>query len=137
MCLYDYLRSRSMSASDQKRIFSNNLKFYMARDDISINELSKAIETPYQTIISWLRADTFPRIERIVQLSEYFDISKADLIESKARSPLPTESKSLAEKTFEISQAHREVVKLMSTLTEDEAAQALPMLRVIVQGLRK
>ena len=126
-----------MSASDQKRIFSNNLKFYMARDDISINELSKAIETPYQTIISWLRADTFPRIERIVQLSEYFDISKADLIESKARSPLPTESKSLAEKTFEISQAHREVVKLMSTLTEDEAAQALPMLRVIVQGLRK
>ena len=126
-----------MSASDQKRIFSNNLKFYMARDDISINELSKAIETPYQTIISWLRADTFPRIGKIVQLSEYIDISKSDLIESKTRSPLPEESKSLAEKTFEISQAHREVVKLMSTLTEDEAAQALPMLRVIVQGLRK
>ena len=126
-----------MGALEQKRIFSYNLKYYMARDDISIRDLSAAINIPYTTIMSWLRTDGYPRVEKIERLSEYFDISKSDLTESKVRSPLPKESKSLAEKTFEISQSHRDLVKLMSTLTEDEAAQALPMLKVIVQGLRK
>lgn len=70
-----------MTINNNKKIFANNLKFYMEKNNIDRYELSKICEVPYSTVSSWLQSDRYPRIDKIQQLADYFSIDKSDLIE--------------------------------------------------------
>lgn len=73
-----------MNTSDlgNKEIFAKNLSYYMNLNHISRIELSEKLNIPYTTITDWLKARKYPRIDKIEMLSNYFGITKADLIES-------------------------------------------------------
>lgn len=66
-----------------KHIMSKNLKRLMAEKRISAKELSRALDFPYTTLLSWLKADNYPRIDKIEAMADYFGILKSDLIEEK------------------------------------------------------
>ena len=70
-----------MTINNNKKIFANNLKFYMEKNNVDRYELSKICEVPYSTVSSWLQSDRYPRIDKIQQLADYFSIDKSDLIE--------------------------------------------------------
>lgn len=72
-----------MSDLGNKEIFAKNLKYYMELNKKDRNDLSRDLNLPYTTITSWCKGEFYPRIDKIQLLANYFNIQKADLVESK------------------------------------------------------
>lgn len=66
-----------------KRVMSENLKRLMTENRVSAKELSRVLDFPYTTLLSWLKADNYPRIDKIEAMADYFGVLKSDLIEEK------------------------------------------------------
>lgn len=64
-----------------KETFARNLKRLMEENDISRIQLCGALGLKYTTLTDWLNAKTYPRIDAIQLLANYFKVSKADLVE--------------------------------------------------------
>ena len=72
-----------MQGLGNKAVMSRNLKAIMTERDVSAKELSKALGYPYTTLLSWLKAENYPRIDKIEAMADFFGIMKSDLIEEK------------------------------------------------------
>lgn len=72
-----------MSDLGNKKIFSNNLNFYMQLHDKDRNKIAKDLKLNYSTVRDWTNGRAYPRIDKIEMLAEYFGIQKSDLIENK------------------------------------------------------
>lgn len=72
-----------MSDLGNKKIFAQNLKYYMDLYNKSRADVAKAIGVSYTTFTSWITAANYPRIDKIEMLANYFRVNKADLIENK------------------------------------------------------
>lgn len=72
-----------MNDAINRKIFAVNLKRFMDEKGVTPKELSQALRFPYTTVLSWLKGDNYPRIDKIEKLADYFDVYKSDLIEDK------------------------------------------------------
>ncbi|MCI7677881.1 MAG: XRE family transcriptional regulator [Streptococcus orisratti] len=77
-----------------KEVMSNNLKYYMNKKGVDRNQLCSDLDLKYMTVSDWINAKTYPRIDKIELLANYFGINKSDLIEEKSTIPsaTPTEA---------------------------------------------
>lgn len=66
-----------------KNIMARNLRRLMREKNVSAKELSKTLDFPYTTLLSWLKADNYPRIDKIEAMANYFGVLKSELIEEK------------------------------------------------------
>ena len=66
-----------------KKIMAKNLKRLMKENNVSAKELSRTLDFPYTTLLSWLKADNYPRIDKIDAMADYFGVLKSELIEEK------------------------------------------------------
>lgn len=66
-----------------KEIMAKNLKFYMQRKGVDRNQLCLDLGLKYMTVSDWINSKTYPRIDKIELLANYFGINKSDLIEDK------------------------------------------------------
>lgn len=64
-----------------KTIMSNNIKYYMNKQGIDRNKLCQDLTLPYMTVSDWINAKSYPRIDKIELLANYFKIRKSDLVE--------------------------------------------------------
>lgn len=71
--------------SDNKRIFANNLTYYMKMNNIDRYKLCDDLGFKYPTVSDWLKAKKYPRIDKIEMIANYFHIKKSDLIENQDR----------------------------------------------------
>lgn len=72
-----------------KAIFAKNLEFHMNRKGVDRNQLCSDLNFKYTTVRDWLKGITYPRIDKIELLANYFGIGKSDLIEEKPPKPSP------------------------------------------------
>lgn len=72
-----------MSDFGNKKIFSENLKYYMALNNKDRSKLRDDLKINYSTIRDWTNGRAYPRIDKIEMLANYFGIQKSDLIEKK------------------------------------------------------
>ncbi|MDS1159998.1 XRE family transcriptional regulator [Streptococcus suis] len=70
-----------------KEVMSNNLKYYMDKKRVDRNQLCSDLDLKYMTVSDWINAKTYPRIDKIELLANYFGINKSDLIEEKSTIP--------------------------------------------------
>lgn len=68
---------------DNKKTFSNNLKYYMSLHGKSRIDVSKDIGVSYNTFTDWYNGKKYPRMDKVEMLADYFGILKSDLIEEK------------------------------------------------------
>lgn len=70
-----------------KKVMGNNIQFYMNKMGLERADLAKAIGVPYSSLTDWINGKTYPRIDKIERMANYFNIEKSDLVEehSKAR----------------------------------------------------
>ncbi|MCL4922067.1 MULTISPECIES: LexA family transcriptional regulator [Streptococcus] len=73
-----------------KEVMSNNLKYYMDKKGVDRNQLCSDLDLKYMTVSDWINAKTYPRIDKIELLANYFGINKSDLIEEKSTIPSTT-----------------------------------------------
>ncbi|WP_312247890.1 XRE family transcriptional regulator [Streptococcus parasuis] len=72
---------------ENKDIFSKNLKYYMDKKGVDRNQLCSDLDLKYTTVRDWIKGITYPRIDKIELLANYFGINKSDLIEEKSKIP--------------------------------------------------
>lgn len=72
-----------LSNLGNKEVMAKNIQYYMDRQGIDRRKLSADLSISYTTLTDWLKAKTYPRIDKIEMLSNYFSISKADLVEER------------------------------------------------------
>jgi len=72
-----------MSGLGNKAIFAKNLNYYMGLSDKKQTELCALLGFKTTTFSEWMRANSYPRIDKIEILANYFGINKSDLIEDK------------------------------------------------------
>lgn len=72
-----------MDDRNNKGILAKNIRHYMELNNKTRNEMCEALGVKYTTFADWVNAKTYPRIDRIEQMAEYFGISKSDLLEER------------------------------------------------------
>ena len=60
---------------------SKNIKKYMAVNNVDRMKLSRDLKIKYSTLSDWINEKTYPRIDKIELMANYFNVTKADLIE--------------------------------------------------------
>lgn len=68
---------------------AQNIVRLMEQNDVDRNKLSNDLNISYTTIRDWVKGITYPRIDKIEMLANYFGVSKSDLVEKQVeKSPL-------------------------------------------------
>ena len=86
-----------------KETMARNIQYYMNLKNVSRNDLCKALDVPYTTLRDWLKAITYPRIDKIEMMANYFNISKADLVEDHSSRSHLTQCQTKDEETLVLS----------------------------------
>lgn len=70
-----------MSNLGNKEIMARNIRRYMDELQLDRNSICSDLGIKYTTFTDWINAKTYPRIDKIEMLANYFHVSKADLVE--------------------------------------------------------
>lgn len=73
-----------------KQVMAKNISRLMKENNIDRKKLSNDLKVKYTTLSDWINAKTYPRIDKIELLADYFNVTKADLVEDKERQVLET-----------------------------------------------
>ncbi|HEM3202754.1 TPA: helix-turn-helix transcriptional regulator [Streptococcus suis 8830] len=80
-------------ALGNKEIMAENIKYFMDKKGVDRNQLCADLDLKYMTVSDWINAKSYPRIDKIELLANYFGVSKSDLVEprnSPTKEPIPT-----------------------------------------------
>lgn len=64
-----------------KRIMSDNIKRHLAQRGLNVKDFSTEMDFKYTTVLDWVNAKTYPRIDKIELMARYFGVDKSDLVE--------------------------------------------------------
>ena len=67
--------------TSNKEIMARNIQYYMEKMNVTATEVCSAIDVKQNTFSDWVNAKTYPRIDAIEKMAQYFGISKAFLVE--------------------------------------------------------
>lgn len=116
-----------MSDLGNKQIFSKNLKKYMELNNVTQTDICTFLKFKPSTFSDWVNAKTYPRIDKIEMLANYFGINKSDLIEDKELEKaeqkieeLSEENKIFFSKYEKLSpEAKKQMLKIIETFEEE------------------
>lgn len=109
-----------------KEAMAQNLKRLMDEKNINAKEFSRIMGYPYTTLLSWLKADNYPRIDRIEEMARYFGVLKSDLIEEKTEKPTAPDDG--------LSENMRKLIEFAKSVPEDKAEMVLRVIQSIVES---
>ena len=72
-----------MPSLGNKEVMAKNIKYYMKKFNLNATSLAAELDFKYSTVLDWLKANTYPRIDKIEIMANYFGIEKSDLVEDK------------------------------------------------------
>lgn len=67
--------------TSNKEVMARNIQYYMNKNHVTATEVCSAIDVKQNTFSDWVNAKTYPRIDAIEKMANYFGISKAFLVE--------------------------------------------------------
>ena len=76
-----------MSDLGNKEIMAKNIMYYMEKYDKTRQDMCEALGVKYTTFTDWVKGKSYPRIDKIELMANYFGISKSDLVEEHAEQP--------------------------------------------------
>lgn len=62
---------------------ADNIKRLLSAKGLNPRQLAIALDFKYTTVNDWVNAKTYPRIDKIEMLANFFNVSKSDLVENK------------------------------------------------------
>jgi len=74
-----------MSNLGNKEIMARNIQHYMNRYDKTRKDMCEALGVKYTTFTDWVTGESYPRIDKVEMMANYFGISKSDLVEDKSK----------------------------------------------------
>ncbi|MBA5932961.1 helix-turn-helix domain-containing protein [Weissella confusa] len=68
-------------ATEANEIMSENIKFYLNKNGKTPANLISDLNIKRSTVYNWLNGVSYPRIDKIEAMADYFGVTKADLVE--------------------------------------------------------
>ena len=95
-----------MSNLGNKEIMAKNIQYYMDKYGKTRQDMCEALGVKYTTFTDWVKGNSYPRIDKIELMANYFGISKAELVEdhndfSDDHYYLNDETRQIAQEAFE------------------------------------
>lgn len=106
-----------------KAVFSKNLSRCIKRSDKTQRELANAIGVHPSTICDWLQERTYPRMDKVQLIAEFFGISKSELVEENY----------VAKET--VSKKEQEIIDLFHKIPEEKRESVLSIIRTVIDNL--
>ena len=75
-----------MSDLGNNEVMARNIKYYLKANDVTQTEMCNTLGFKMSTVSDWMHARTYPRIDKIEMMANYFGIEKSDLVEKKSSS---------------------------------------------------
>lgn len=72
-----------MSEELYKKIFSNNLRYYMNKCDKSQIDIVNDLGYDKSAVSTWFNGSRLPRMDKVDALAKYLGVRRSDLIEEK------------------------------------------------------
>lgn len=69
-----------------KKVMGLNIQRHLDELGISRHDFAKAIGVPYFSLTDWINGRTYPRIDKIEKMAQYFGVQKSDFVESQSDS---------------------------------------------------
>ena len=76
--------------TNAREIFTENLKHYMNIKQKSQSDISKALDIPLSTVSSWYNGASYPRVDKMQALADYFNISMRNLTDKQNNNLIPS-----------------------------------------------
>ena len=76
-----------MSDEYYKKIFSENLKYYMRKNNKTQIDIVVDLNFDKSTVSTWVNGTRLPRMDKVEMLARYFKIKRSDLIEERKEEP--------------------------------------------------
>ena len=73
-----------MSSLGNKKVIAENINYYLMLTEKTQKELCKDLGFKETTVSDWINAKTYPRIDKIEMMANYFGIQKSNLIEKRS-----------------------------------------------------
>jgi len=102
-----------MGSLGNKKIMAKNIRRLMALRRINRITFSNDIGVSYTTVTDWIKGKTYPRIDKIEIMANYFGITKAELVE-------------------EYSKERDEIVALLPQLNDEDRKKVLVLMRQLI-----
>ncbi len=112
-----------MANLENKTVFARNLRYFIKKEDVRQKEVAAAAKVSKGTVCDWLNARSFPRMDKLQLLANFFHIEKSDLIEDRvniAKTYLETEAKEIAKELFESEEDFKLYLKIKALPTNDK-----------------
>lgn len=74
-----------MSDDFYKKIFSRNLNHYMKKNDKTQSDLINDLGFNKSAVSTWCNGTRLPRMDKVEQLAQYFNINRSDLMEERSQ----------------------------------------------------
>ena len=74
-----------MRGLGNKDIMARNIQYYMDKYEKTRQDMCNALGVKYTTFTDWVKGNSYPRIDKIELMANYFGISKADLVEDHTK----------------------------------------------------
>ena len=76
-----------MSDLGNKEIFGQNLDRLIKQRGTNVSGLASALHYSVSTVWDWVKGNSYPRIDRIEALANYFGVKKSALVERQTDTP--------------------------------------------------
>ena len=65
-----------MSDLGNKEVMARNIKYYLKANDVTQTEMCNTLGFKMSTVSDWMHARTYPRIDKIEMMANYFEIEE-------------------------------------------------------------
>ena len=67
----------------QKRIFAENLQYFLELRGRSRNDIMRLLSVTSSTVSDWMNANKYPRVDKMQIMADYLNVKLSDLREKK------------------------------------------------------
>jgi repressor LexA len=106
-----------------KEIFSRNLKRYLESSGKTQKEVAIFLEVSTGTFCDWMKGRSYPRMDKVQKLADFFGIKKSDLVEDV----------NVSKET--VSNKEQEVLDLFHKVPEEKREFVLSLIRATIDNL--
>ncbi|MBM7617312.1 repressor LexA [Weissella uvarum] len=117
-----------MATSEGKEIMGRNIKRLLKQHGMTAAKLSEIVGVSTATISDWCNGKTYPRINKIELMADYFGVSKSELVEDPNEVANTTVSEEPA-----LMAAHWGLD--ITSLPDDERQRVIDRAKAYVEGL--
>jgi len=66
-----------------KKIVSKNLQYFLNKKGVTQTQMAHALSYPEMTVSNWIKAKTYPRVDKMQEMADYFNVKRSDIEEEK------------------------------------------------------